>query len=97
MATTVQKRINYWQGRSDYLGHQIDASLINYKNNGTSVEVTLTIYTQSGNTAIERMEKWIIPNADITSYLTKDAYKRSFTLSSKASYTLMFHHRRWFR
>lgn len=90
---TVQNRIDYWKGRSDYLGYSIDASKIT-----DAIVVDLTIYTKSGASAIERAEKWVVPNASIDTYLTATAYRRGFLLSNKMMTTVIFgRSRRWFR
>lgn len=89
--TTVQERLNWWRRKSYYLGDDVDVSIVNRKivdkngnivNESTTAIVDLTIYTRSGkNNAIERPERWIVPDATENDYLTKPAYYRKYAIS----------------
>jgi len=87
--TTVQERLDWWRKKDYYLGDEVSVNVVNritIDENGNATEsstaiVDITIYTKSGNNAIERPERWVVPDADYTNYLTKPAYIRKYTLS----------------
>ena len=91
---TVKDRLNAIRSNTRYLGDEVDATIIN---NG--ILVTITFYVKAYNVSCsERMEKWVVPNANIDNYLTQTAYKISYTVVPKAYSVQVFgRFRRWFR
>lgn len=88
----LEDRISWWVSRTNYLGHSVSATEIN-----NAVVCDLVIYAKNGSSAIERMERWVIPGATKDDYLTKTAYKRSFVLTNKIGHYVSFGRRRWSR
>lgn len=103
--TTVQERLNWWRQKSYYLGDSVSVNVVNYKvidSDGnltvsTTAIVDITIYTKSGRNAVERMERWIVPDADAQTYLDKPAYYRRYTVSNTVRNVVFIHYRRRWR
>ena len=101
--TTVKQRLEWWRKRSFYLGDEVTATQINritydkYGNpiKSSTIVVDITIYTKSRNNAVERVEKWIVPDATPDDYLEKPAYMRRYSISSTMRYVIMRRRRRW--
>jgi len=89
--TTVNERLKWWRTKEIYLGDNVNVSVVNritYDSNGNPVKSTtcvvdITIYTRAGHNAIERSERWIVPDAMSTDYLDKQAYLRRYTVSNR--------------
>lgn len=102
---TVESRLRWWRTRSYYLGEEVTPKEITYVTYddtgnpviGKSVIVDITIYTKSGSRAVERMERWIVPNATYNDYATKPAYKRTYTLSATVRPVIVLRRKRWWR
>jgi len=103
---TLQSRLEWYRKKSNYLGDKIDIEVVNYKKfdnttntylDSSTVIATITVYLSTrGNRAIEKSEKWIIPDSTIDNYLTNPAYYISYTVSGSIRNVIIFG-RRWSR
>ena len=100
---TITERLNWWRKRSYYIGEEVNPREISYVTfdsngnqiDGKSVVVDITIYTKSGNRAVERLETWVVNNASLADYQNKEAYRKAFTLSPVVHKVVFIRRRRW--
>ena len=90
---TIQDRLNVITSDRNYLGHEVYANKIE-----KCIEVIIIYYDKSlwqNGKATQNVEIWVVPNATLENFLTKEAYNVNITISHSirqilGSYNRMF-------